>query len=133
MTKKKPADRAGGGLEGIFKGLGDLVEKLSDLAEKGEQLSRTGEFQLGDEAKNLKGVFGFTVKTGLGGKEIKVVDGARAVADHLYGAAAAGAGGVAVPAQHAPGLSRGAGASGADERSSGRGDWRHGGGAVLWS
>ena len=72
MTKKKSADRVGGGFDGIFKGLGDLVEKLSDLAEKGEQLSRTGEFQLGDEAKGLKGVFGFSVKTGLGGKEVKV-------------------------------------------------------------
>jgi len=75
MTKKKSADRSGGapgGFEGIFKGLGDLVEKLSDLAEKGEQLSRTGEFQLGDEEKGLKGVFGFSVKTGLGGKQVKV-------------------------------------------------------------
>ena len=75
MTKKKSADRAGGaggGFEGIFKGLGDFVEKLSDLAEKGEQLSRTGEFQLGDEGKDLKGVFGFSVKPGLGGKEVKV-------------------------------------------------------------
>ena len=75
MTKKKSADRAGGaegGFDGILKGLGDLVEKLSDLAEKGEQFSRTGEFQLGDEGKGLKGVFGFSVKTGLGGKEVKV-------------------------------------------------------------
>jgi HSP20 family protein len=72
MTNKKSADRAGGGLDGILKGLGDLVEKLSNLAEKGEQLSRTSEFQLSDEGKGLKGVFGFSVKTGLGGKEIKV-------------------------------------------------------------
>jgi hypothetical protein len=43
MTKKKSADRSGAGFDGIFKGLGDLVEKLSDLAEKGEQLSRTPE------------------------------------------------------------------------------------------
>lgn len=75
MTKKKSADRAGGaegGFDGILKGLGDLVEKLSGLAEKGEQFSRTGEFQLGDEGKGLKGVFGFSVKTGLGGREVKV-------------------------------------------------------------
>lgn len=75
MTRKKSTDRAGGaggGVEGIFRGLGDLVEKLSDLAEKGEQLSRSGEFELGDKGKGLKGVFGFTVKTGLGGKEVKV-------------------------------------------------------------
>jgi HSP20 family protein len=52
------------GLGGIFKGLGDLVEKLGDLARTGEQLQRTGEIHgLGKEAK---GIFGFTVKVGLG-------------------------------------------------------------------
>ncbi len=72
MTKKKSADNVGGGFDGIFKGLGDLVERLSDLAEKGEQLSGTNKFQLGDEGKGLKGVYGFSIKTGLGGREVKV-------------------------------------------------------------
>lgn len=66
MTKKKESE---GGSGGIFKGLADLLEKLGDLAEKGEALKKSGEFQ----GKDLKGVYGFTVKMGLGGdKEIKV-------------------------------------------------------------
>ncbi|MBM4294722.1 MAG: Hsp20 family protein [Deltaproteobacteria bacterium] len=70
MTKKK-----GGGGEagfgGVFKGLADLIEKLGDLADKGEQLKKSGEFQ----HKDVKGVYGFSVKVGLGdkgGKEVKV-------------------------------------------------------------
>jgi HSP20 family protein len=71
MTKRKGAGReAGSGYGGIFKGLADLVEKLGDLAEKGETLRRTGEIR-GDN-QDLKGVYGFTVKVGLGDKEFKV-------------------------------------------------------------
>lgn len=61
-----------GSLEGILKGLTDLVEKLGDLAEKGEELSRTGEFQFKGKGKDLKGVYGFSIKTGLGGEGVKV-------------------------------------------------------------
>jgi HSP20 family protein len=64
--------QAGGAIEGIFRGFGELVEKLADLAQKGEQLSRKGEVQWEDTDKDLKAVFGFSVKAGLGGKEIKV-------------------------------------------------------------
>ncbi len=70
MTKrKKPEEEASFG--GVFKGLADLIEKLGDLAEKGERLKKSGEFQQQD----LKGVYGFSVKVGLGGKggkEVKV-------------------------------------------------------------
>lgn len=69
MAKKEDRDaswKAGGNFDGIFKGLGNLVEKLGDLAEMGEQLSRTGEINFGDKAKDLKGVYGFSVKVGLG-------------------------------------------------------------------
>ncbi|MBM9520268.1 Hsp20/alpha crystallin family protein [Desulforhopalus vacuolatus] len=63
-----------GGFEGVLGGITDILEKLGDLAEKGEQLSRSGTFQGKD--KDLKGVYGFSIKTGLGGKdkdnEIKV-------------------------------------------------------------
>jgi HSP20 family protein len=54
----------GGGLGGILKGLGDLVEKLGELAETGRELSKTGEIR-GPE-KQLRGIYGFTVKVGLG-------------------------------------------------------------------
>jgi len=66
MTKK------GGGLEGILDGVSDLIGKLGDLAEKGEQFSKTVQFQGKGPAKDLKGVYGFSVKTGLGGEDLKV-------------------------------------------------------------
>src|SRR6266536_5171563 len=66
QVSKKDNKRTEGGFElgGILKGLGDLVEKLGDLAEKGEGVSRTGEIH--GSGKELKGIYGFTVKTGLG-------------------------------------------------------------------
>lgn len=61
-----------GGIEGILGGLSDLVQRLGDLAEKGEQLSRTGEIRFEGGDKDLKGVFGFSVRAGLGGEGVKV-------------------------------------------------------------
>ena len=61
-----------GGLEGILSGVSDLIDKLGDLAEKGEQFSKTVRFQGKGPAKDLKGVYGFSVKTGLGGEDLKV-------------------------------------------------------------
>jgi len=75
MTKKKEEDieqQPRGSFGGILKGLTDLVEKLGDLAEKGEHLSRTGEVQWKGRDKTIKGVYGFSIKTGLGGEGIKV-------------------------------------------------------------
>jgi len=69
--RDRKTDRQGG-IEGIFKGVGDLVDKLSELAEKGESLSKTGEINFGDKEKGLKGLYGFSFKMGLGGKDIKV-------------------------------------------------------------
>ena len=69
MTKRKSGKEAGFG--GVFKGLADLIEKLGDLAEKGENLKKSGEIQ----QRDLKGVYGFSVKVGLGDKgdkEVKV-------------------------------------------------------------
>ena len=75
MTKRKGMDEdrkdQGGpeaGLGGIFEGLADLVEKLGDLADKGGELSRTGEIGSG----KTRGVYGFSVKMGLGGEGVKV-------------------------------------------------------------
>jgi HSP20 family protein len=68
MTKKHNEKTSEGGFDvglgGILKGLGDLVEKLGDLAKTGEQLSRTGEIH--GPGKEVKGIYGFTIKTGLG-------------------------------------------------------------------
>ncbi len=68
MIKKRNEKTIDGGFEtgigGILKGLGDLVEKLGDLAETGGELSRTGEIH--GAGKEVKGIYGFTVKAGLG-------------------------------------------------------------------
>jgi HSP20 family protein len=53
----------GGNLGGILKGLGDLVEKLGELEQRGG-ISETGE--IGGEGGKVKGIYGFSVKVGLG-------------------------------------------------------------------
>ena len=70
MTRGKKSGE-GPSFGGVFKGLADLIEKLGDLADKGQELKKSGEFQ----QKDWKGVYGFSVKMGLGDKgdqEIKV-------------------------------------------------------------
>lgn len=56
------------GLGGLFKGIGNVIDLLSELAEKGEGLRRTKEFAGTGALKDLKGVYGFSVKVGLGGE-----------------------------------------------------------------
>jgi HSP20 family protein len=70
MTRKKGSGGEAG-FGGVFKGLAELIEKLGDLAEKGEHLKQSGEFT----QRDAKGVYGFSVKVGLGDKgdkEVKV-------------------------------------------------------------
>ena len=56
------------GLGGIFKGLGDFLEVLSDMAESGErEASRTGEFKVKGLGSKGRGVYGFSVRSGIGG------------------------------------------------------------------
>jgi HSP20 family protein len=54
------------GLGGLFKGIGNLLDLVSNLAEAGENINRTGEIKFGDSEK-MQGVYGFTVRTGIGG------------------------------------------------------------------
>ncbi|MDO9532796.1 MAG: gas vesicle protein GvpH [Deltaproteobacteria bacterium] len=71
MTKRKGSGEESG-FGGVFKGLADLIEKLGDLADKGEALKQ-GEGEL--RHRDVKGVYGFSVKVGLGDKgdkEVKV-------------------------------------------------------------
>ena len=71
MTKRKGSGEESG-FGGVFKGLADLIEKLGDLADKGEQLKK-GEGEI--HHRDVKGVYGFSVKVGLGDKgdkEVKV-------------------------------------------------------------
>lgn len=70
---RKQADPAGqkaealADLGAVFRGLGGFVEMLGSLVEKAEQVDRQGEFRvkgLGDQAR---GVYGFSVRSGIGG------------------------------------------------------------------
>ena len=73
--KSKPKPPEGGvdvGLGGILRGLGGLVEKLTELAETGREISKTGEIRGPGPGKEVKGIYGFTVKVGLGGEGVKV-------------------------------------------------------------
>jgi HSP20 family protein len=69
MFRKHDEKKSEGGIEsglgGILKGLGDLVEKLGELSESGGEISRSGEIH--GSGKELKGIYGFTIKSGLGG------------------------------------------------------------------
>jgi HSP20 family protein len=56
----------GVGLGGVLKGLGGFIELLTELAEKGEALAeRSGEIR--GLPEGMRGVYGFNVRTGLGG------------------------------------------------------------------
>ncbi len=56
---------------GFFSGLGNLVEQLGKLVEQAEQsggvTNKSGEFKFGSESK-AKGVYGFSIKSGIGDK-----------------------------------------------------------------
>ena len=67
---KPPEGGVEAGLGGILRGLGSLVEKLGELAETGREFSKTGEIQ--GPGKEIKGIYGFTVKVGIGGEGVKV-------------------------------------------------------------
>jgi len=57
------------GFGSVFKGIGNLFDLVSKMAEEGkEEYTRSGEIKgLGDKAR---GVYGFSVKMGLGGKPV---------------------------------------------------------------
>jgi len=66
---KKPQEGIEFGLGGLFKGLRSLFDLVSKMTEEGkEEYSHTGEVRgLGGKAK---GVYGFSIRMGLGGKPI---------------------------------------------------------------
>jgi HSP20 family protein len=69
---KSGSQKSGGVIGGLFGGLTELIEKLGELAEKGEELSKSGNLHLDEKKKNLKGVYGFSVKVGGLGQAPKV-------------------------------------------------------------
>lgn len=63
------------GLTGFLGGLGGLIDQLGKLADEADKFggvtSESGEFDPGSD-KRLRGVYGFSVKTGLGEQGVKV-------------------------------------------------------------
>lgn len=57
------------GIGGVLAGLGTLIDQLGELAEHAEQAG--GEFKV-DSDKRINGVYGFSIKSGLGEKGVKV-------------------------------------------------------------
>ncbi|OIP90499.1 MAG: heat-shock protein [Syntrophobacterales bacterium CG03_land_8_20_14_0_80_58_14] len=53
----------------MLSGLTDIAEKLSEISEKGETVTKKGEFTFPSKEGGVKGVYGFSLKTGLGGKD----------------------------------------------------------------
>lgn len=56
----------------MLRGLGGLLEKLTELAEAGGELARSGEIRGRGPENAIRGIYGFTVKVGLGGEGVKV-------------------------------------------------------------
>jgi len=65
--KKKDADFDLFGLGGLFKGIEKLVDLAGKLEEKGG-ISKEGELNFDHLKKGMKGVYGFTINTAVGGK-----------------------------------------------------------------
>ncbi len=60
------------GLGGVLGGLGTFLEKLGELAEKGEELRQAGEVHGTNAQGGVRGVYGFSVKVGLGDEGVQV-------------------------------------------------------------
>lgn len=71
--KEKPVKANVGselGIGGMLRGLAGLVEKLGELAETGKEFSETKEIH--GPGKEVKGIYGFTVKVGLGEEKASI-------------------------------------------------------------
>ena len=55
---------------GLFKGIENLVDLAAKLKESGGKISQEGEIDLSHLKKGMKGVFGFSVKTAVGGEPV---------------------------------------------------------------
>ena len=58
------------GLGGLFKGIENLVDLAAKLKEAGGEINKEGEIDLSNLKEGMKGVFGFSIKTAMGGKPV---------------------------------------------------------------
>jgi len=57
-------------LGGLFKGVEKLIDLAADLKEAGGEIKKEGEIDLSHLKEGMKGVFGFSIKTAVGGRPI---------------------------------------------------------------
>ena len=58
------------GLGGLFKGIEKLIDLAEEVKEKGGEIKKEGKVDLSHLKKGMKGVYGFSIKTAMGGKPI---------------------------------------------------------------
>lgn len=58
------------GIGGLFKGIENLIDIAAELKEAGGEINKEGEIDLSHLKKGMKGVYGFSIKTALGGKTV---------------------------------------------------------------
>jgi len=57
-------------LGGLFKGLEKLIDLAAELKEAGGEIKKEGDIDLGRLKEGMKGVYGFSVRTAVGGKPV---------------------------------------------------------------
>ncbi|MEW6003230.1 MAG: archaeal heat shock protein Hsp20 [Nitrospirota bacterium] len=57
-------------LGGLFKGIEKLIDLAAELKEAGGEIKKEGEIDLSHLKRGMKGVYGFSIKTAVGGKPI---------------------------------------------------------------
>jgi len=62
--------KLGLGLGGLLDGIGNLVDLAAKLKEAGGEINKEGEIDFSHLKKGMKGVFGVSVKTAVGGKTV---------------------------------------------------------------
>ena len=74
MVKENKRKEAGAefdfGIGGLFKGIEKLIDLAADLKESGGEIKKEGEIDLSRLKEGMKGVFGFSIKTAVGGKPV---------------------------------------------------------------
>lgn len=79
MTTKKKKEKEGLDIDlgigrlslgGLFRGVERLVDLAAELEEAGGEIKREGEIDLSHLKKGMKGVFGFSIKTAVGGRPV---------------------------------------------------------------
>lgn len=57
-------------LGGLFKGIENLIDLAAGLKESCDEVKKEGDIDLSHLKKGMKGVFGFSIKTAVGGKSV---------------------------------------------------------------